>query len=121
MKKPAAILLICITISLVIFTLGFYFGRNICPSPITVSTVSIAAPMPVPTTPDSTAVLVNINTADVTQLTSLPGIGDTLAQRIIDYRNANGPFASVGSLMQVSGIGEKRIEAIWDLVTVEGD
>lgn len=120
MKKPAAILLICITISLVIFTLGFYFGRNFCPSPITVSTVSIAAPMPVPTTPDSTAVLVNINTSDVTQLTSLPGIGDTLAQRIIDYREANGPFPDLDTLLNVEGIGEKTLSHILDLITTGG-
>lgn len=62
--------------------------------------------------------LININTATRAQLESLPGIGEVLAQRIIDYRDANGPFTSVTQLTRVSGIGEKRLAAIIDLITV---
>ncbi len=64
--------------------------------------------------------LVNINTATVAELKTLPGIGDVLAQRIVDYREAHGAFSSIEELMQVSGIGEKRFAAIRDLVTVGG-
>ena len=53
-------------------------------------------------------------------LQTLPGIGPTYAQRIIDYREEHGPFRTVGELMNISGIGEKRLEAIWDLVTTGG-
>lgn len=62
--------------------------------------------------------LVNLNTADEAALASLPGIGDTLAQRIIDYRNAHGPFTSVNQLDNVKGIGEKKLASLKGLVTV---
>ena len=50
----------------------------------------------------------------------LDGIGETYAQRIIDYRNANGPFTDISDIKNVSGIGEKRFEAIKDFITVGG-
>lgn len=61
---------------------------------------------------------VNINKANVQELEALPGIGPTLAQRIVDYRNTNGPFANIESLNEVSGIGEKKYADLKDLVTV---
>lgn len=63
---------------------------------------------------------ININTADAALLATLPGIGDTLAQRIIDYRQANGPFTSIYELTRVSGIGDKKLQAVLDLITTGG-
>ena len=62
--------------------------------------------------------LININTADEKQLDALPGIGPTLAARIVEYRQANGPFKSIEEVKNVSGIGEKRFADIKDLITV---
>lgn len=62
--------------------------------------------------------LVNINTADQAQLDTLPGIGSSLAQRIIDYRESNGPFKDIGDLKDVSGIGDKNFESLKDRITV---
>jgi competence protein ComEA len=61
---------------------------------------------------------VNINTADNAGLESLPGVGVATAQRIIDYREKNGPFASVEGLKDVSGIGEKKYAELADKVCV---
>lgn len=62
--------------------------------------------------------LVNINTASATELEALPGIGEVIAQRIVDHRTANGPFASVDALLDVSGIGDAILGSIRELVTV---
>ena len=59
----------------------------------------------------------NINTAG--QLETLDGIGQVLAQRIVDYRNANGPFASVDDLLEVNGIGPGILETIRPQITTE--
>ena len=62
--------------------------------------------------------LVNINTASLDELNKLPGIGPTTAQKIIDYRNANGSFTRIEDIVNVSGIGSAIYEAIKDLITV---
>ena len=61
---------------------------------------------------------VNINTASKKELDALPGIGETLAQRIIDYRTANGPFSTVDDLTKVKGIGAKTLEKLKPYATV---
>jgi competence protein ComEA len=62
---------------------------------------------------------VNINTDDVSALETLPGIGPTLARRIVDHRQANGLFATIEDITQVSGIGSGTFEQIRDLITTE--
>ena len=61
---------------------------------------------------------ININTADVEALKTLPRIGPSLAERILDWRELNGSFTSVDQLLDVSGIGEKTLEGFRDRVTV---
>ena len=61
---------------------------------------------------------VNINTASESELEGLPGIGPTLAQRIVDYRTQHGPFHDVKDLMKVEGIGQKKFDSLKDYVTV---
>lgn len=62
--------------------------------------------------------LVNLNTATASQLDTLDGIGATYAQRIIDYREANGGFKSIDEIKNVKGIGDKTFEKIKDQITV---
>lgn len=61
---------------------------------------------------------VNINTASQEELETLPGIGPALAQRIIAYREANGPFQSLDGLLEVKGIGEKTLEKFRNEITL---
>lgn len=62
--------------------------------------------------------LVNLNTASISDLDSLPGIGPALAQRILDFRERNGGFRTVEDLLEVPGIGSKKFEELRELVTV---
>ena len=60
----------------------------------------------------------NVNSAGAAELETLPGIGPATAAAIIDEREQNGPFATVDDLIRVTGIGEKKLAAIRDLVCV---
>ncbi len=61
---------------------------------------------------------VNINTATVEQLTTLKGVGESTAQKIINYRQQNGSFKTIEDIKNVSGIGDKKYAAIKDSITV---
>ncbi len=62
--------------------------------------------------------IVNINKAGIEDLCTLPGIGEATAVKIIDYREKYGKFKKVEDIMKVSGIGEKKFEAIRDLIII---
>ncbi|MCU0255376.1 MAG: helix-hairpin-helix domain-containing protein, partial [Vicinamibacterales bacterium] len=71
--------------------------------------------------PASTAVAtvtVNINTATAAQFEELPGIGATTAERIVEFRQKNGPFRKIEELMNVKGIGEKSFLKLKPYLTV---
>ncbi len=82
--------------------------------------VGVAVPTPMPSGPVGSASpgRVNLNTATVEQLQSLPGVGPVLAQRIVDFRQAHGGFRSVADLRQVTGIGDAKFGELKDRVTV---
>jgi competence protein ComEA len=78
------------------------------------------APQPVPgaiTSPGAPAAPLDLNTATVEQLDTLPGVGEVTAGRIVAYRTAH-PFTAVDELLEVPGIGQRRFDQLKDLVTV---
>ncbi|MDQ0216801.1 competence protein ComEA [Oikeobacillus pervagus] len=67
---------------------------------------------------NSEQALININTATSDELQKLPGIGETRAQTIIEYRETNGPFQKIEDLKNISGIGEKTFEKLQDQISI---
>ncbi len=128
MKNKVSVLLAVVTALFVGFTLGLFVGRNtgsgtvtLAVSPQMLTAPTTAATAAAETVPEETVSFpVNINTADVDTLTALPGIGRVLAERIVAYRRQNGSFRTIEEITKVEGIGEKKAEAILDLITVGG-
>lgn len=68
---------------------------------------------------NSRSSIVNINTANETELEELPGIGASIAEKIIEYRNKNGKFKSIEDIKNVTGIGDSKFEKIKESIRVK--
>ena len=122
MKKPGLHILVLAACVFAAFLLGFLAGRNINRTPVQIRTLpssAVTSPAAEEALPAASGII-NINTATAEQLQTLPGIGPVLAGRIIDYREEKGGFETIGELANVSGIGQMRLEEIWDYVTTGG-
>jgi competence protein ComEA len=64
--------------------------------------------------------LIDINAASIDELDQLPGIGPVTAQKIVTYREENGPFATIEAIQDVPGIGPAKFEGMREMITVEG-
>lgn len=113
-----------------LLSIGFCLGRSGLPGGLNVVTERTPAVQessaqesvsqaPSVRSADAVQFPLDLNTATAEDLTALPGIGEVLAGRIVAYREANGAFTSVDELLKVDGIGEKRVEAIRDYITLE--
>ena len=126
MKNKLLTVLLILTALFAGLTLGLYLGRNPAGGSVTVSIPAEVQTAPAAAQTQSegssvgTALAVNINTADVAVLAQLPGIGEVLAQRIVDYRKAHGSFTAIEQLTNVEGIGEGKLEAILEQITIGG-
>ena len=119
MKKPFHIICTCILAAFILVTAGIFIGRNIQNNTLFLS--GLSEPLPSVSSQQDTRGLVDINSASVNQLQQVPGIGPVLAQRIIDYRDQNGPFAHVAELTNVDGIGSQTLQSIFEYITAGGN
>ncbi len=111
--KKSLIAFIMLTVIFLSVLIGIFIGRN------TVNELYLPAD-DAASTPQQADGKIDINTATHAQLTLLPGIGDALASRIINYRTQNGPYENIADLMCVEGIGKIKFERIQDYIKVGG-
>ncbi len=122
--SKAEIAAIIITIIFIALTAVFSLSSNGSGSAVTISVQRSEAPEEAvsqnpPSQENSIQAPVNINTATVKELCALPGIGEKLAERIIEYREKNGPFKSADEIMSVSGIGAETYRDIKNSITTD--
>lgn len=128
MKKQPLSLLLIITFLFCAFSLGYFLGKNQNHHSVHLTAIPTQAqhdlPAEVNTVPETRqpeiSFPIDINSAGLAELITLPGIGETLAQRILDFRNQHGNFAKPEELMNVEGIGSGKLEAILDYIIAGG-
>ncbi len=121
-KKLSLRLLLSLTAIFAVFIIGLFVGRNMQNTQPRVSKYDANKYTSDTSTTASVTEIgkINLNTANAQDLTMLPGIGEVLAQRILDYRDENGPFQSIEELDNVYGIGAAILDKISNYITVGG-
>jgi competence protein ComEA len=142
----AELIILLLTVLCLAFTAGYFTGKSTAGGIVTVERLAVVpaetpfdtAPSaltfpdatPSASVPDASATpsemtetaglytKVNINTATITELDSLPGIGTVIAGNIITYRESHGKFTTIDELMDVDGIGQAKLAALKDRITV---
>ena len=117
--KKAQWALLAVTAGFICVLLGIYIGRNTAGSFLQFPEVS-QSPQVDTTEPSATTERgkLDINKATAQELMMLPGIGEVIAQRIVAYRETNGPFQALEDLLNVEDIGPTRLERIYDYITI---
>lgn len=118
-KSEYGLLILTVVFLLVISGVFWWVGPKPSSADYTVTTERTAAGVTPAAGPETAAGQVNLNAASAEELQSLPGIGEVLAARIIEYREQSGPFACPEELMAVKGIGESLFDAVSGRITTE--
>lgn len=114
--------LIAVTAAFVLFTVGFFLGRNLTRPAVVTGRIApqVQTALPPEVTVPEPAFPLDINSADTVELDFLPGIGPAIAQRIVEYREEEGPFQDVAELLNVEGIGPSKLEEILPYIEIGG-
>ena len=121
--KKAKNAILSVSLLFLCILLGFFIGRVSATRHLIISSPNTGIEQALPATEEDTVIgdgKININLATSRQLQMLPNIGEVLAERIVAYRIQYGPFSTVDDLILVEGIGEKRLEALRQYITVGG-